>query len=377
MKSFPILYKKAKTGAAQQWKIVVEKNRYWTEAGQVGGAITVSEPTICEGKNIGRANETTSNEQALAEAQSKWQKKIETGYYTSLDDIDHGTTYFEPMLAKQYNDYKDDIAFPCFVSAKLDGLRMIATKKGLTTRNGKPFKSCPHIHRILKPIFDKHPNWVLDGEIYSQDVPFEKIVSLTRKKNPTPEDLKESERVCQFWIFDGVVDNKKASFKNRFYDIQNEFFDKLTNGTITDKHMSIRFVENYKVFSDKEIRKYHTQFVANGFEGAMIRNPESSYENKRSKHLLKFKEFLDDEYIIIDVVEGVGNRRGMAGNLVFKLKDGRSFGSGIKGGEELYKELLKNKHNYIGKKATVRYQNMTEDGMPRFPVCVHIDPIDR
>lgn len=374
---FPTLYKRSKIGKPQEWTIIVEGNAYHTLAGQVGGVITKSEPTFCKGKNLGRANQTTPEEQAIAEAKSKWEKKTKTGYFQSIKDIDKKLSYFEPMLAKKYQDRKRFVEFPCLIGPKLDGLRMIATKDGLTTRNGKTFNSCPHISRILKPLFDKYPNWVLDGEIYSQDVPFEKIVSLTRKKDPTPEDLIESEKICQFWIFDGVIDDELASFETRFDTIRNSIINLCVSNEIIDTYESIRFVMNFMAYSDDDVNKYHNEFISEGFEGAMLRTIDAPYENKRSNHLLKVKNFLDDEYIIVDVIEGIGNRSGMAGNLVFDLGDGRTFGSGIKGNEDYYKELLINKHKYIGKKATVRYQNLTEDGMPRFPICVNIDPIDR
>jgi DNA ligase 1 len=367
----PTLYKRAKTGAVQTWQITAEDGTFYTIEGLVNGKLTQSSPTICKGKNIGKMNETTAVKQAENEALAKWTKKKEKGYTEDINNVDSVDIHFEPMLAHKYINYKDKLKFPLLISQKLDGLRMIATKSGLATRNGKAFKSCPHIHRILKPLFDKHPDWVIDGEIFSTEVPFEKIVSLTRKKDPTTDDLKESEKICQLWIFDGVTDNKKAIFTERFEEIKREIKKYIS----TCK--SLVFVENFEVNSHEEIRKYHDEFVAQGMEGAMIRVPDSPYENKRSKNLLKLKNFLDEEYIIADVIEGIGNRSGMAGNLVFKLKDGRTFGSGIKGGEELYRDILINKNKYIGKKATVRYQNLTKDGYPRFPICVNIDPIDR
>ena len=371
IKHFPTLYKLSKTGKPQQWTIIVEDESYYTLAGQVGGIITKSKPTICAGKNIGKSNETTDHEQVVLEAQSKWQKQIDKGYHKNIDDIDKGTSYFEPQLAHKYKDYKHKLSFPLLCSMKIDGLRMIATKYGLTTRNGKPFNSCPHIHKILKPLFDEHPDWVIDGEIYSDDIPFEKIVSLTRKKDPTTEDLLESEQICQYWIFDGVIDDKNAGFTDRF-DIIKKEINKLIG---TSK--SLIFVENIKVNNHKEIELLHDEFVANGKEGAMIRIPDSPYENKRSKNLLKLKQFLDDEFIIVDVIEGIGNRSGMAGNIVCKMKDGRTFGASIKGGVEVNKDLLINKDKYIGKITTIRYQALTEDGLPRFPICINIDPIDR
>ncbi len=67
----------------------------------------------------------------------------------------------------------------------------------------------------------------------------------------------------------------------------------------------------------------------------------------------------------------------MAGNLTLKIPNGKIFNAGIKGGEDYYKQLLKDKNKYIGKLATIRYQNLTNDGIPRFGICVNINPFDR
>ena len=175
----------------------------------------------------------------------------------------------------------------------------------------------------------------------------------------------------QYYIFDGVVDNKKLGFKNRFKTIQDEIH------SLVGKNHAIRFVGAVEINSHEEVEIKHNEFVAQGYEGAMLRVPDSQYENKRSKYLLKFKKFQDKEFEIISIDEGKGNRAGMAGMITLKMKNGKIFGAGIRGGEEYYKELLKDKNKYKGKLATVRYQNLSEDGIPRFPVCISIDPIDR
>jgi DNA ligase 1 len=371
MNKLPMLYKCNVNGAIQQWEMVVEGNTYYSIEGQVGGVLTQNKPTVCSGKNIGRANETTPESQALAEATAKWTKKVEKGFVEDITRAGDGPDFFECQLAHKFNDFKDKVVYPVLMSYKIDGLRMIATKDRLTTRNGKAFNSCPHILKILSPIFEKHPNWVIDGEIYSDKVPFEKIVSLTRKKKPTPEEISESEEYCQLWIFDGVIDNKQEGFATRFSIIKNEI------KSIIGDNKAVKFVENEMANSYQDIVSKHDEYITQGWEGIMIRVPNSPYENKRSKNLLKLKNFLDEEFIIVDVIEGTGNRSGMAGNLIYNLPDGRSFSSSIRGGEVLYKELLANKNKYIGKKATVRFQEYTQDGMPRFPVTVTIDPMDR
>ena len=371
MKQLPIIYKRTQTGATQQWQIIASGNTFWTVEGQVGGKMTTSMPTIVEGKNIGRSNETSEEEQAFKEAESRWKKKLEKGYFEDIKKIDNASAFFEPMLANKYMDYKEDIEFPIMVSPKIDGCRMVAQKAGLFTRNGKKYVSCPHINKMFEPLFAKHPDWVIDGEVYSHDTPFEEIISLVKKTKPTEEDLVASEKLIKYWIFDGVIDDASTGFKERYKIIQDEI------NKVIGKHKNIVFVEAIEVNSHAEIEKRHDAYVAKGFEGLMVRIPDSEYENKRSKSLLKFKKFLDEEFKIVDVEEGLGNRSGMAGKLILTMKDGNTFGAGIRGNEEYYKQLLKDKKKLVGKLATIRYQNLSEEGIPRFPIAVSIAPIDR
>jgi DNA ligase-1 len=100
---------------------------------------------------------------------------------------------------------------------------------------------------------------------------------------------------------------------------------------------------------------------------------DAKYENKRSKSLLKHKSFVDEEYIIKDICEGEGNRTGTAGYMVFETADGKPFKSNVKGTWEETAEMLKNKKKLIGKQATIKYFNLTPDGIPRFPFVINID----
>jgi len=115
----------------------------------------------------------------------------------------------------------------------------------------------------------------------------------------------------------------------------------------------------------------YAEYLKDGQEGQMIRINDV-YENKRSKFLLKRKEFIDDEFRIVDISEGNGNRSGMFGRAHLITSSGIEFEANARGNVSFYEELLKNKSEYIGKMATVRYQNLTPDGKPRFGVIITI-----
>jgi DNA ligase-1 len=359
------IYKKTKTGATQEWTIEVVGNKYRTHSGQVGGAITTNEWTIVYGKNGGKANATTDNEQCMKEAVAKRTKKLESGYFENIKHINK-TQYFEPMLASKWEDSKDKITYPIFSQPKLDGIRCIVTKDGMFSRNGKPIISAPHIIESLSEVFEVYPDMVLDGELYADKFAndFNKIVSLVKKTKPTDADLKESKKNIQYWIYD-LPDNH-IQFGDRCDRLHDLFkaFDSFSKHCIE--------VETTLCMSEDDVVDLYEEYVDAGFEGQMLRL-NGKYENKRSKNLMKHKSFIDEEYTIKGIVEGEGNRTGTAGYMVFETADGKPFKSNVKGTWEETAEMLKNKKKLIGKQATIKYFNLTPDGIPRFPYVINID----
>ncbi|HNQ21208.1 MAG TPA: hypothetical protein PKI46_09125, partial [Bacteroidales bacterium] len=314
--------------------------------------------------NIGRSNETTPEQQAINEAKSRADRKLEQGYYSDIKDAGKGKQFVEAMLAHKYEQYGEQIIseYEIYCQPKLDGIRCIATREGLFSRNGKQIVSAPHIFESAKLILNAYPEIeALDGELYNHvlKADFNKITSLVKKTKPKKEDLIESEQLVQYHVYDLVL--KQASFAQRL-DILHNIFG----------YQYIHIVHTEKVLERQFLDDIYAKYLKDGYEGQMIRTAHSLYEHKRTKNLLKRKEFQDEDCELIDIVEGNGNRSGMAGNVRCKHPNGNIFDANMRGGEEFYKELLLNKENYIGKKATIRYQNLTPDGIPRFPVMVSI-----
>jgi DNA ligase-1 len=357
----PMLFARTNTGAIQTWTIEVDGNKYRTHYGQVDGAIQTTEWTLCEGKNTGKKNATSAEDQATKEAKATWKKKKESGYFDNIKDIDD-TSFTEPMLAKNYDDYKDELKYPVYSQPKLDGIRCVVKRDGMWSRNGKPIVSAPHVLVALKDFFIKFPDAILDGELYADKFAndFNAICSLVKKTKPTTQDLTESAKNIQYWVYDWIV---QKTFSDRNSDITTY----IVNNNV------VRRVPTHLVDTITHLNELYEKYVDEGYEGQMVRT-DGPYENKRSKHLLKRKEFQDSEYKILDIVEGVGNKSGMAGHMVFKNHKGIEFHSNIKGDREYLKELLKNKKKYIGKSATVKYFNLTpDDEIPRFPYVINID----
>ena len=365
-KTFTPLYSRTSTGAVQTWSVETEHNKYRTHYGQIDGAIQTTEWTVCHGKNKGKANSTTDDEQAEIEAFAMWEKKIASGYFEDPVCIDN-ETFTEPMLAKKYEDYEDDIEFPVYSQPKLDGIRCITKRNGMWSRAGKPITSAPHVLKHLKYFFERYPDVTLDGELYCDKLnnDFNKICSLVKKTKPTMDDLNESEKTIQYWIYDCIDSVKYPAMGEKFSDRYDFIFRQVVS-TDSIKTVVTAAVSNYNLLDS-----LYGGYIEQGFEGQMVRL-NGKYENKRSKNLLKRKEFKDDEYTILGVVEGEGNRTGMAGAMLFKNPKGLDFRSNIKGNRDWLKQLWKEKASLIGKQATIKYFNLTPDKIPRFPYVTSI-----
>lgn len=242
--------------------------------------------------------------------------------------------------------------------------RCIATIERMQTRTGKTWVAAPHIQEKLQIVFAKYPDIIFDGELYNHDLneDFNKIISLIKKSKPTATDLAESAELVQYWIYDlpscpGIFSERYEMLKSIFeeFNLDNSFV----------------LVPTFKVTDKNDVQKYLEKFVSEGYEGAIVRI-DAEYESRRSKNLLKVKQFQDEEYTIVDIEEGRGNLANKAGRIIVDV-DGVRVSAGLKFSHEEAAEIWKNRAYYIGKKATIKYFNKTEDGSLRFPKCIQID----
>lgn len=350
----------------QQWSIELhEDGKHRTLEGYYQGKISTNDWTQCVPKNIGKKSETTSYQQALKEYNAKIKKKKEKAYTEDFDEIDNVSISFEPMLANKYTKFMG----VCFSQPKLDGIRCITKKDSIKTRTGKDHLAIPHIVELTKMIHDEFPNIVLDGELYNHDYKsnFNKITSIVRKAKPTQTDLEESKKIIQYHIYDCYfTDRPQLSFK-----LRNELLYDFIKKTTLLTSESILFVDTVEVENKNDLDSVYGIYLQKGYEGQMVRSNEP-YEQKRSKALLKRKEFIDEEFEVVDIEEGVGNWAGKAKKIYLKKKDGTIFKGGIKGNFDYCKDFLENKEENIGKMANIRFQEYTPDGIPRFAVLYSI-----
>lgn len=354
--ALPILYKLTTKGQVQTWSIYTDNAKYYTVEGLLNGKSSTSKPTLCQGKNQGRTNETTDQEQAIKEAKAKWQKQLDKGYSISMDNLQSSTGV---MLAQKYSDYPN-LIYPVLSQPKLDGIRCETSSKSydMKSRNGKLFVSAPHVWEELKFFFALYPDVKLDGELYNHELKhdFNKISSLIKKQKPTHEQLQESKQLVQYHVYDVIT---TGTFTERIA---------LLNKLKDCKY--IKIVDTFVSHNKVELDFYYSRFIEEGYEGQMIRY-DKTYEHKRSQYLLKRKEFFTEEYVIVGITEGQGNKTGVAGSVTMQLND-TTFNSNIKGDRAWLRAVWEYRDTIIGKLGTVRFPNLTPAGVPRFPYMISV-----
>jgi DNA ligase 1 len=316
---------------------------------------------LVEQKNIGKANETSLKEQAVAEMMAEFNKKSERGYFATLSNIDTFEK-IKPMLASKYEDAKIDFEKNVYYTQpKLDGIRCIARRDGLWSRAGKEILAVPHIMDHLKVFFEKYPDAILDGELYNHQLrdDFNKITSLVRKTKPTAEDIAEAKELVQYHVYDVIqMPDKEENF---FSDRIGWFYGQGFSG-------SVQAVETRRALDQDQIDRNYGDDLEDGFEGQMIRIDAVYEQNKRSKSLIKRKEFLTDEFPVVAVEEGKGNWSGHIKRFILALPGGTQFGAGVRGTQDTMRTMFEAKQTPLW--ATLRYFTPTPDGIPRFPVVI-------
>ena len=266
----------------------------------------------------------------------------------------------KPMLAHKFDDGRVDWSKPVYIQPKLDGVRCLLTKDGGFSRTGKKFMNLAHIELALIPFFKKHPDIVLDGELYNHKLKrdFEKIISLVRKQKPTTDDRRDAQHLVQFHVYD-YIDDKYDNYKTRMQQLVNsDIYD------VQVKYVPARLVDSYNYARD-----LHATYLSEGYEGSIIRL-DGLYKHGRSYDLMKFKDFSDTEATIIGYELGKGKRTGTLGKFIMLDDEGVEFGCPPGKGYN-YKdlaEMLKNVTDYIGRRATFTYFQRTQAGSYRHPL---------
>jgi len=165
------LYKLDTKGKCRILQIITEGSKIVQVSGLLDGAKTTNY-SECVGKNIGRSNETTPEQQAILEAESKITERLKEGYFETLEEAQGGDVIL-PMLALDIKKLNGDIDWTnCYVQRKYDGQRVLAIKKNgkvkLLSRSGREIVTLQHIVEQLEEL--DIPDNIYDGEAFNLEV---------------------------------------------------------------------------------------------------------------------------------------------------------------------------------------------------------------
>lgn len=251
-----------------------------------------------------------------------------------------------PMLAKNYSPDKHNV-IGWYASEKLDGVRAIFDGKSFWTRNGNrldaPYNFTAPLEKL--PLHGRY----LDGELYLGRGRFNECSGIVRRHDDAWWGI-------QFHVFDLISERDSFAIRNDNLKLIVEDFN--------IPHLV--YVEQDIITCLDDITVWHEQITSIGGEGIMLKNPHSMYEQKRSSNLLKMKDFKEMEAICVGYEPGKGKYDGLVGSLVLQLPNGKKFscGSGLVDSER----SVNNTAYFLNQKITVKYFELSKDGIPRFPV---------
>ena len=373
---------------------VVETDEEWHEPehgyiiqrsyGQVQGKTTLS-PAIVVDKT---KQKRTWKEQLELQYKSEVKKFKDKGYVevpkhpneyseSELSEIfgevaTNQVGIIKPMLAKQESKLTNrkilDKEWLC--SKKIDGVRCLMYWDGkevhTASRGGEAYDpATTHIreNEVLIEFFKEHPTIILDGELYKHGKTLQQISGAARmEKNAYDCDWLE------YWIYDcydkanpDMIANDRIKF---LFEVLNVYLNPTENTKPIDL---IRVVAQTYVHGEQMIWDFHDKYVAEGFEGCVIRDPNKPYKpNGRTNDMLKFKNYKSSEFLVIGYELGLRGSEDMC--FICKLEDGRTFKAMPVGDRATKEEYVTNfESKYKEHMLECTYFNYSNDGIPTQP----------
>ena len=343
--TLPVLYKQTKTSAVQQYSVSVVDSTIYVTQGQVNGKQQTYETLITTGKNLGKSNATTPQQQAESEAQSKWQAKLDKGYSTDPSGV---ITVKLPMKVQTYQDCKANIKFPCYAMPKYNGVNCLTDVLALSSRGGLPYPSLDHITADLLELQSILGTTTLNGELYIPGQHLQDITAAVKKPNAlTP--------LLELRIF-GLPE----------LDLSFEETCKLLNDAPSSRY--VKPVRSAVINSHKELDEMLERAISLKLEGLVIYNADGKYEyNVRSSDVFKYKLATDAEFKIVNYTID------KSGHPVFTCETatGQSFKVKPKGTSETRKQIIADFDSlYLNNYYTVEYETLSAAGIPLKPVGI-------
>lgn len=353
----PTLICKDLKNQTRMWEIAFDGTNLITTHGTVDGqkqevkrAITINN----SGKDI--------YQQSLVEGKKRYQDKIREGYHCI--GIDSG--FKKPMLADSFDKHLKKIIgeHELVYQYKIDGERALTShsSSGIVrlSRSNNPIPFQEHLDYNCMQLLSYLPQGtILDGELYKHGMEFNEISARCSvgRKEPHPD-----REVIEYWIFD-IITQEELTYIQR-YNLLCDAFSQCTN------IFNIVVMPLFTCYGSMESIMEHLQYSESlGYEGIMIKNPNTKYIHGRTSNILKVKKFIDEEAIIVNVTSGQGTEEGCAIFILYDNLTGKQFPVRPTGTFEQRRYWFVYPHTVIGRFYTYKYFGKRTAGqLPRFPI---------
>lgn len=385
----PELRKKALNSKDLTWTIgfdaTIEKMIVWR--GYVDGKLTFEQREVLLNKS-GR----DIFEQGAQEIKQLYIEKVRDGYVPPFS----GELPMITLMSGKAYERTMKLNMPVLVDTKFDGMRMWVRGTGDGTfieglsRGNKAFKHVGHILKECQRLMAfLPPGSAIDGEMWSSKFDFQKITSIGRKVLEEDPDMINMEYHVfdVYWIDNPPFEVRRNVLANALAEYYSEKFgvpfpvDFYGQGDYSQLHgpggTNIFLTKLHPAQSHEDIEKIYKYYLSLGYEGAIIRKlangappgtpayKESQYLMGKGTHFLKVKPDIDEEALVVGIEDAKGKEKGCA-KLVVRDIRGNTFSIRM-GNYEERRGWMAHPHTIIGKAVTIRYQNLTNAGVPRFP----------
>lgn len=254
---------------------------------------------------------------------------------------------------------------PWLVQPKFDGVRCRALVNDnvvqlLSSQGNSLNFALPHIVSELR----NYPDGEYDGEIYCHELSFQEIVGIAKRT----QELHPDYRLVDFWMFDLVIDQPQLA--------RIQLLEKLWLETANAETAYHVFAcETRQCSKLEQLHEWLDIFLSQGFEGMIVRKCDALYKRARSTNILKIKPTKSDEYKIVGFTEELsihGEPKDRLGAFMVADQDGRRFNVGTGLTEAQRYDYWGQRSVLLGKTLKVKYQNLTDGGIPRFPVFLGV-----
>ena len=287
---------------------------------------------------------------------------------------------FSCQLAQDCELHKKKLNGKKSLEVKLDGVRAVTViyptgKIDMFSRNGKELNNFNHIKDEISKTFNISSikeALVLDGEIVSDD--FQTLMKqIHRKKSSQNKDAK-------LFLFDLLpLEYFKKGIYEKSYFSRIEELKKIHERFFIQSHV-INIIDSVNVDLDTEkgeieFKNFNKNSIIHGYEGIMIKDPESFYECKRSTTWLKSKPFIEISLEVKDYEEGTGRNKGKLGAIIAEgIDEDKNFKTNVGSGfTDLQRtEFWEEKDKLIGQIIEIRADSISksqdgENWSLRFP----------